>query len=337
LGEAFPREYSTTIKEATWNYKKFGRVTIQIQRFCQECYDLDLLFCGLYREKPQETATKRRCLRHIDSADGETLLKADASSYWDGVAQTWEQHIPQKIWRLHCDMVYAAWLGGLLPPALSQRFLKTDVFDEAVSGGVFPLLASRATQVMGIDLSHHALQMAGTRYAAYRLLGGDVRGLPFKEASFDCVISLSTLDHLSSCEEIAVSLGEIYRILKPQGSLILTLDNLAHPLVRLRSWLPFRMLHGLGVLPYKMGASCGPSQLRKMLQVTGFHVDTLGGLFHSPRVLVIPFSRLLERFATSQAEQRFLNGLKSFEKLSRWPTRFLTGHYLAAKATKRGG
>ena len=63
----------------------------------------------------------------------------------------------------------------------------------------------------------------------------DVRSLPFAEASFGVVFSGSTLDHFESAADIQRSLGELYRVLRPGGTLILTLDNPANPLIEGRS------------------------------------------------------------------------------------------------------
>ncbi|HTC33342.1 MAG TPA: methyltransferase domain-containing protein [Bryobacteraceae bacterium] len=48
---------------------------------------------------------------------------------------------------------------------------------------------------------------------------GDISELPFREGSFDAVINIQVLEHL---KEPAIGIGEMARVLKPGGELILT-------------------------------------------------------------------------------------------------------------------
>ncbi len=65
----------------------------------------------------------------------------------------------------------------------------------------------------------------------------DIRNSPFKTESFDQIISNSTLDHFTNKNDIIVSLKELRRMLKPEGVLIITLDNPSNPVVYLRNLL----------------------------------------------------------------------------------------------------
>ena len=56
----------------------------------------------------------------------------------------------------------------------------------------------------------------------------------FPPASFDVVLSTSTLDHFDRRDEIAVALAELRRVLADGGRLLVTLDNPANPILRLR-------------------------------------------------------------------------------------------------------
>jgi SAM-dependent methyltransferase len=56
---------------------------------------------------------------------------------------------------------------------------------------------------------------------------GDVRAIPYLEASFDTVLFLDTLEHLAF-EDQTKALVEIHRVLKPKGCLLLSVPNLAH-------------------------------------------------------------------------------------------------------------
>lgn len=52
-------------------------------------------------------------------------------------------------------------------------------------------------------------------------VAGDLRALPFADASFDAIYCISVLEHTGEYPQI---LNEFYRILKPSGRLILTFD-----------------------------------------------------------------------------------------------------------------
>jgi hypothetical protein len=131
------------------------------------------------------------------------------------------------------------------------------------------------------------------------------------------------------------SLRELHRVLRPAGRLLLTLDNLANPVIALRQRLSFDLLNRLGILPYYVGTTFGPHHLRRILQRLGFHVSEMGAVLHCPRMPAVVLCRLLARYATSGTQRRFLRLLMAFEVLSRWPTRFFTGHFIVVNALRR--
>jgi ubiquinone/menaquinone biosynthesis C-methylase UbiE len=161
----------------------------------------------------------------------------------------------------------------------------------------------------------------------------DVRHLPFANNMFDVIVSNSTLDHFKSLDEIVASLHELYRVLQVGGQLLLTLDNLANPIIALRNALPFALLNHLGIVPYYVGATCGPYLMQRTLQQVGFEVLEVSTVMHCPRVFAIAMARLLEH-AKPETQRCFLSFLMAFEYLSSWPTRFLTGHFVAVRAIK---
>ena len=134
--------------------------------------------------------------------------------------------------------------------------------------------------------------------------------------------------------EIMVSLHEIHRVLKIGGRLIITLDNLANPVIALRSILPFSLLNRLGLVPYYVGATLSPSHLCRILEKSGFKVAEIDAVMHCPRVLAVAMASILQKYAGAKTQKRFLRALTAFEHLSRFPTRFLTGYFVAVKAIK---
>jgi SAM-dependent methyltransferase len=259
----------------------------------------------------------------------------NSTPYWDRApGKSLREHVCA-LWRAHSDAVNGALLASWWPVDDARLVLKTDLFDEAVAPGLYPSLASRASKVIGIDVSALVVRMARARYHALPAVVTDVRGLPFQGGAFDLVVSNSTLDHFGATHEIVASLLELRRVLRPGGHLLLTLDNRTNPFVALRNVVPFRLLSALGLVPYPVGVTCGARRLGRMLQEAGFDVLRVGTLLHCPRVLAVAAARLLERRAGSQLQARYLRLLMSFERLAHWPTRSLTGHFVAALAVKR--
>jgi SAM-dependent methyltransferase len=271
----------------------------------------------------------------VDSSEGIEILPNEKAHYWDMVSRIWQHKRPQRLWRTHSDAVNTLLLSHWLPAAGAERLLKTDLFDEAWSKGLYPLLSSCAKTVIGIDVSALCPHAARSRYNGLRAIRADVRRLPFLDGAFDILVSNSTLDHFESHEEIITSLRELHRVLRPGGQLLVTLDNVANPAVALRNRLPFHLLNRLGIVPYYVGASFGPWRLKSVLRRMDFEVIEVNSLMHFPRVFGVAMTRVLERYATAGTQQRFLRFLLNFERLSKLPTRYFTGQFVAVKAAKR--
>jgi SAM-dependent methyltransferase len=260
-------------------------------------------------------------------------MKEKYGEYWGSVSADWGVD-RQTLWRMHSDMLNNALLERWLPAERVESVLKTDLFDEMSSDGLYPFLARRSRSFVGIDVSAATASLARSRHGGIRAVAADVRQLPFPEGAFDLVVSNSTLDHFETRGEIALSLSELYRVLRPGGELIITMDNPANPVIALRNALPFRLLNRLGLTPYYVGATCGEGTLRRLLEKAGFKVAATDTLLHSPRVIVVAIARLMERHAPPGAQSRFLRLLPAFERLGRLPTRLITAHFTAARAVK---
>lgn len=261
-------------------------------------------------------------------------MTEEKRQYWDSVAADWASHNRHHLWRRHSDAVNTALLRRWLPAEPVERLLKTDLFDEAVCDGLVPSIRPHATQIVGIDLSPGIVSAVEKRFPEIEANAADTRHLPFGDASIDRVVSISTLDHFESTDQIPVALKELARVLRPGGELLLTLDNLAHPVVWLRSVVPQRLLLRLGLVPYEVGATCRPRRLREYCREAGLEVLEMSAALHCPRVLAVALSRLAEQRVSEAAQDRFLGLLMAFEKLERLPTRYLTGHFTAVRARK---
>lgn len=261
-------------------------------------------------------------------------VTGSARIYWQGALRS-SLRPPQVLWRAHSDAINRALFASWLSAGQVEYLLKTDTFDEAVADGLYPFLVTRAKRVIGMDLSILTLLAARSRYADMHSTSADVQRLPFTDGSFDVVVSNSTLDHFAIHDEIIFSLKELARVLRSGGALLLTLDNPANPVVAVRQILPFRLLNRLGILPYYVGATFSPFRLRRILRQTGFEVTQLGAVMHCPRVLAVGLARLFDKYGAVRTQASFLKVLMSFERMSHWPTRFLTGYFVSVRAIRR--
>lgn len=240
--------------------------------------------------------------------------------HWDDVLESWRDTPAASLLRAYSDGANRRLLDAWLPQSYG-RALKTDAFDEAVGEGLTPLLAPKAEHVVAVDASPATVARARLRYPGLDARVADVRVLPFDDRSFDVVVSNSTLDHFPALADVETALRELHRVLAPGGLLVVTLDNGSHPLVMLRNALPYRSLARAGLVQYYVGATCGPRRLRRLLSGTGFIVEELTAVLHVPRVA----ARVL---------RPPLRLLLAGERLGRWPTRYLTGQFVAARARR---
>jgi SAM-dependent methyltransferase len=265
---------------------------------------------------------------------GKNILIAKKETVWEGFPETYQTQGLQKLWRAHSDAVNNALVARWRPVEKMDTLLKTDLFDEAVSDGLSPLLNSLARKVFYIDSSLEVHDMAKHRYSCLPTIGADVRHLPFYNGTFDGIVSNSTLDHFESLDDLSVSLEELYRVLRPGGQFILTLDNPTNPIILLRNRLPFRLLYWMKIIPYYVGVTLGPYRLQHLLKEVGFKVLEVEAIMHCPRVLAVAMARWVEKHTSLRTQRAFLRLLMVFEGLSRLPTRFLTGYFIAVRVSK---
>jgi SAM-dependent methyltransferase len=261
-------------------------------------------------------------------------MERPAAADWDQIGRDLKRHPACSVWRTYCDGLNRDWLEKQLPAHSLQAALKTDAFDEAVGDGAYPSLQRAAERVYAMDISASTCRLAVNRWPRLAAAVSDVRNLPFGGDSFDLILSLSTLDHFASISEIETALGCLWRVLRPGGCLLLTLDNLGNPLVRFRNSLPRRFLVRFGLVPYPVGITLRPGQLRELLESAGFEVRDLRTLMHIPRAPAVALAGLLDKVDGSLAGGVFCRVHRWFELLAKLPTWRWTGNYIAVSCCK---
>jgi len=256
------------------------------------------------------------------------------SKYWDALGRRWQAERPNGLWRRCSDEIHRAWLDRVAGDLHGALVLKTDLFDEAFGDGLVEWFGRRGNRVIGCDVAFSTARGAFQNRNCRGSIVSDVRYLPFCGGRFDCVLSNSTLDHFGDEEQIQRSLRELSRVLRPLGTLLLTMDNPHHPLVALRNLFP-AMWQRLGTVPYSVGVTCNARRLRRLLESAGFEVIEMGAIMHAPRVLVVAVCGWLERRrGVREPAAWWLRWLNRFEMLGRLPCRQWTGHFVAAVARK---
>lgn len=95
---------------------------------------------------------------------------------------------------------------------------------------------------------------------------GDMRELPFGEASFDAAVSSFAIDHLNQ-DGVRQSLAELHRVLRPNGQFLLMVINQDG---WVRTAFPFFLHHGY------FGGRPRPERWRNALVAAGFDVVEQG-------------------------------------------------------------
>ncbi len=109
--------------------------------------------------------------------------------------------------------------GALLAPLLQGNNVCRVLDAGCGTGGMLSWMQRfQPTTVVGIDLSAHALDFS--RQRGHRaLVQGSVTCLPFRDQSFDLVMSADVLQHLPDPPGDQAALAETYRVLSPGGYL----------------------------------------------------------------------------------------------------------------------
>ena len=268
-------------------------------------------------------------LRSVSGTD------SSGSSYWDGISDGLAGHYYHDaiIGRLKRD-VHLRLIARWCPDLPGKALLKTDLFEEAHGADQFLFDLPAGGLRAGIDISPGIARRAAARArpggpAPPPLLAGDVLALPFRADVFDVIVSNSTLDHFPHTDDIVAALGELHRVLKPGGTLVVTLDN-----PRSVSYLAGRLKRRLRPDPFYLGRTLSRHALSATLSRLGFRVTDTTAILHG-----MENHSSAAMWAAGRVGGRWLPTaigavLAALERLETIPTRYLTGAFVAARAVK---
>lgn len=148
------------------------------------------------------------------------------------------------------------------------RLLKTDLWDEAKNTRILAWASEQGARAYGIDISPPTVVQAGRAFApgALRACVSDVRTIPFREASFDAIYSMGTIEHFVETEAAIV---EMARVLKPGGRAIIGVPNRHDPFLRP---VLVALLQAAGLYAYGLEKSYSRRALRRMIERAGLTV-----------------------------------------------------------------
>jgi 2-polyprenyl-3-methyl-5-hydroxy-6-metoxy-1,4-benzoquinol methylase len=117
------------------------------------------------------------------------------------------------------------------------------VLDAGCGSGLFTAdLVARGAEVTSIDIGRGLVQEARKKAPAASLAQSSLQAIGFASGTFDAVLCTEVIEHTP---DPRLSLGELFRVLKPGGTLVVTVPNrLWHVSVTIADWLNIRPYKG---------------------------------------------------------------------------------------------
>jgi len=222
------------------------------------------------------------------------------------------------------------WIGSLR----NKKVFKTDLREEAYGEDeILFSLPGKNLNIFAVDIAEETTRKAyliqKEKGLTQNYITADVRGLPFRNNVFDIILSSSTLDHFTSEDDFLKSIFELKRVMKPGGSLIITINNRCN----YNFYLTLKLEKLLSLKSYPV-QSYSPNKLRKIFKAVGLHIQEDEAIVHiiSPMNSVL---LLLRRFIDKEKVDKMAKSCVSFARwLGRKKTKLLTGWFIALKCVK---
>lgn len=106
------------------------------------------------------------------------------------------------------------------------------------NGRLLSTLGDSGIDYTGLDFSDHLIRLAREIYPQHKFTVGNIITLPFSDHDFNTIFCIAVLHHIPSEALRSKAIGEIKRVIKPGGYLILSNWNL-----RQKHWWPLLMKH----------------------------------------------------------------------------------------------
>jgi ubiquinone/menaquinone biosynthesis C-methylase UbiE len=206
--------------------------------------------------------------------------------------------------------------GNLLVRALKNKKIQA----KAKRGGL---------QFIGMDFSGNMLGRAALRTGGDDRTGflqGSVTGLPFRDLSFEWVVSSGVLTCLPNTQAATRALQEFYRVLKPEGILVVDFFSRISHYTLIRKHL-FRE-------PINPPEYVSPAEFQRALEDAGFAVLACRGFDFKPcqgYLFLSPWRKVIDPCYFQERLSRFLER----KVLPRRPGLNLLGYRIYVKCIKK--
>jgi 2-polyprenyl-3-methyl-5-hydroxy-6-metoxy-1,4-benzoquinol methylase len=160
------------------------------------------------------------------------------------------------------------------------------------AGNLVSMLAPRCRMIIGCDYHHGRLAFGSSRSGGV-YVGASIDWLPFRDASFDKVFCLEVIEHIDHRANLQI-LREFWRVLKPEGQLIITTPNYGSPWPVIEGLMDVLRLvpevpGGAHISKYRWRS------LERCLLATGFAISRMGTFNHLSPFLAPVSDRWAER------------------------------------------
>jgi SAM-dependent methyltransferase len=143
-------------------------------------------------------------------------------SHFDEVAGVYDHALPAHVTE-HYLAKRAAFVRSACPPP--ARILDVG----CGTGALAARLAGLGYLVAGLDPSDGMLKVLRERTPEVEAVRGSATEMPFAEDEFDLSISVATMHHIADPADVRLALGEMVRVVRPGGSVIVWDHNPRNP------------------------------------------------------------------------------------------------------------
>lgn len=144
-----------------------------------------------------------------------------SGSHFDEIAAVYDESLPAHVVEHYLDK-RTAFVAALLP---AGRVLDVG----CGTGALAQRLAERGYAVVGVDPSEGMLEVLRARGPGLDAVQASGEALPFPDDQFDLVLTVAALHHVAAPEAVRRTLGEMTRVSKPGGRILVWDHNPRNP------------------------------------------------------------------------------------------------------------
>lgn len=166
------------------------------------------------------------------------------------------------------------------PENYSRSWPKGKLLDIGCGTGAYSIVfAKRGFKCVATDKSKQMLVWAGKNAAKngvdFPLIKADCLSLPFKDNTFDYVLSVAVFHHLDSEEKRLKAFQEVFRVLKPGGVALVTVWNKTQPRFILGKINQYVAWNHKGAVHYRYYHLFTYGEMKRLAKTAGFRIIKL--------------------------------------------------------------